>query len=210
MKTYKHTISESAKRTEIERRTARSVPIASRSQGVGSNPENFTALQQSIGNRAIQRTLEQLNSETPIPFNEVFRQTKPRTKKEARALVPAHVMPRDCFIWYLNNREGWGPIPGTGCAHWVAHQMGITNGSTCNDGYSFRVGDVISGKDLHPLTEAQVGDIWTNVAASHTGIVRAVKTDPKTKQVTQVQVEHDSSRQGGVVTSWFTSGNFYR
>ena len=168
-------------------------------------------LQHQIGNRAVQDALIQHKHADLGSLNLVARKPRPRTQEEARALVPVHVEPKACFIWYVNSLEGWGPMPGTGCAHWVAHQLGLTAGLTCNDGFSVRVRDVIVGKEQHPLKEAQVGDMWVNpVDASHVGIVRAVDVDPKSGQVTRVQVEHDSSRQGAVVKNWFTSGDFYR
>jgi len=46
----------------------------------------------------------------------------------AVALLDAHVTPRDCFVWYAGGQDGWTPIAGTGCAHYVAHQLGIQLG----------------------------------------------------------------------------------
>jgi hypothetical protein len=90
--------------------------------------------------------------------------------------------------------------------------MNITRGgnNVCQLGFTFRVRDLIAGMNRFPMAQAQVGDIWENpLDASHVGIVRAVETDP-TGAVNRAQVEHDSSRQGGVVTTWFTTGDFYR
>lgn len=166
-------------------------------------------LQARAGNTSVRALVGRLSSGV------VFRQAVAtrRTQAEARDLVDAHVVPRDCFIWYVNNRIGWGPIPGTGCAHWVAHEMNITRGgnNVCQLGFTFRVRDLIAGMNRFPMAQAQVGDIWENpLDASHVGIVRAVETDPTGGAVNRAQVEHDSSRQGGVVTTWFTTGDFYR
>ena len=68
-----------------------------------------------------------------------------QTKQQAIARVPAHVVPRDCFVWYMDSRRGWEPIPGTGCAHYVAHRLGITRGAVCDAGSSIRVSDVVAG-----------------------------------------------------------------
>lgn len=149
----------------------------------------------------------------------IFAGNEIQTKKEAQNLVRPHVVPRDCFIWYVNNTVGWAPIGAekkddhgdTGCAHWVAHQVGITRGSVhCQDGYSVRVSDVISGKSVYKLEEVQAGDLWTP-SSSHVGIVREVEKNSKTKKVVRVLVEHDSStNERGVVKEWVNSGTFYR
>lgn len=91
--------------------------------------------------------------------------------------------------------------------------MGITRGkgNRCQLGFTLRVRDLIAGMDRFPMAEAQVGDICENpLDASHVGIVRAVQTDPGTGAVNRVEVEHDSVRQRGVVTTWFGTGDFYR
>ena len=54
-------------------------------------------------------------------------------------------------------------IPGTGCAHWVAHQKGIRGGGpTCDAGFAIRISDLIAGRSSSNLSKAKVGDIWTN------------------------------------------------
>ena len=123
------------------------------------------------------------------------------TKEEAVSHVPAHVVPKDCFVWKDGpSSHPWRVIPGTGCAHWVAHQLGIGRGAACYDGYSIRVRDVISGRtEVKKIKCCRVGDIWTNGGCTHCGIVRAVGTD-------NVLVEHCSSGRGGVVTTPFYSG----
>lgn len=126
------------------------------------------------------------------------------TRDEAVANVPTHVSPKYCFVW----RDGtsalpWRPIPGTGCAHWVAHQKGIGSSPGCYDGYAIRVTQVTSGKTAYSLSNANVGDIWTNTDQSHCGIVISVGSN-------QVKVRHCSSGSGGVVENWFSSGYAWR
>jgi uncharacterized protein DUF4157 len=140
-----------------------------------------------------------------------------KTAAGAVADVPAHVQPKDCFVWEVDNstcpaRCGrWQSMPGTGCAHWVAHQLGINSGLTCNAGMSVRVGDVVSGKKEFALADAQVDDVWANDGLSHTGIVRKINTNTATPPaITNVEVENDSSARGGVVTTVYSSGRFYR
>ena len=129
-----------------------------------------------------------------------------RTKEEAVKHVPQHVEPKACFVWRDGSQDlPWRVIPGTGCAHWVAHQKGIRNGVGCYDGHSIRVRNVVEGKKKYPISEARVGDIWANERLRHCGIVMAVS-----RAKDSVTVKHCSSGQGGVVTDVMRSGNVYR
>ncbi len=150
----------------------------------------------------------------------IFAQNRgPQTEDDARKLVRPHVIPRNCFIWHVNNIVGWAPIGATtkgdrgdtGCAHWVAHQVGITRGTVrCQCGYSVRVSDVVSGKSEYQLEETQVGDLWKPYS-THVGIVRQIEKDSETKKVIRALVEHDrSNNERGVVKEWVSSGTFYR
>ena len=134
----------------------------------------------------------------------VVAQRRPQTKDEARAQVDAHVEPKPCFIWHHGSAKGYVPIPGTGCAHWISHQLGIGRGLTCDAGQSTRVKDVIRGMDPVPMARVASGDIWRSTeVASHAGIVREVLEGA-------VLVEHDSTRRQGVVTERMTTGTFFR
>jgi hypothetical protein len=134
---------------------------------------------------------------------------KKRTKEEAIALVDKHVEPKECFVWYENSKVGWAPMPGTGCAHWVAHQLGYSEGLKCDKGFTVRVRNIVSGRKKVEMKDVQVGDLWENAGdASHIGIIRSVNKEED--KVTSVEVEHDSVRSGGVVKSTFTEGLFYR
>lgn len=133
------------------------------------------------------------------------------TKEEAVSHVPDHIVPKGCFVW----KDGplgypWRVIPGddcelgTGCAHWVAHQLGIRMGEArCYDEYSIRVGDVIAGRTEVGIESCEVGDIWATNDERHCGIVCQVGDG-------RVWVEHDSSEYGGVVTTWCYSGKCWR
>jgi hypothetical protein len=133
-----------------------------------------------------------------------------QSKEDAQAKVDGHVEPKPCFVWFEGNAKGWGPMPGTGCAHWISHQLGITRGLGCDLGKSVRVRDVIKGMDPVVLAKVEVGDIWRSTqVASHAGIVRET-IEGDTDRVVAVVVEHDSVRQKGVVTERMTTGKFFR
>lgn len=89
----------------------------------------------------------------------------------AAAQVDAHVQPPNCFVWYTGGASGWTPLPGTGCAHWVAHQLGIRGGAVCLEGYTIRVPDLVRGRQQIAVADVQANDIWANSALSHTGLV---------------------------------------
>lgn len=129
--------------------------------------------------------------------------------------VDRHVDPKDCFIWYANGRDGFASMPGTGCAHWVAHQKGMkTGGTKCAAGYPVRVKDVIKGKKTVETDKVKKGDLWANKKKSHCGIVAAVKEGKDGAEPT-ITIEHCSSKQGGVKKNDFakyfkSGGSFYR
>lgn len=126
------------------------------------------------------------------------------TRDEAVRNVPQHVEPKYCFVWKDGpSSTPWRPIPGTGCAHWVAHQKGIQASPGCYDRYAIRVSQVTAGKRQYSISQAQVGDIWTNTSGSHCGIVIGTGSG-------YARVRHCSSGSGGVVIDNFTSGYAYR
>jgi hypothetical protein len=138
-----------------------------------------------------------------------------RSLEAARRAIDRHVQPRDCFIWYKNSREGWSPIPGTGCAHWVAHEFNIRRGPTCLAGFSYRVRDVISGRRQVELAEVRVDDFYTTPSLDHIGVVVRVTPASQAGQPPVILIRHDSSQQGGLATDEFarrfhSQGNFYR
>jgi len=146
------------------------------------------------------------------------------TKEEAVSHVPTYIVPKDCFVW----KDGpaatpWRVIPGFGCAHWVAHELGLRIDSpwlawergeiepplppeawqVCYDGFYINVVNVIAGRTEVEISKAKVGDIWTYTDLTHTGIVRQIEDG-------KVLVEHCSNVEGGVVQTWFTSGKCWR
>ena len=142
------------------------------------------------------------------------------TKEDAVAAVSGHVEPKDCFVWDDGPDEcPWRPIPGTGCAHWVAHELEIKKGTIrCDAGYSIRVEDIVSGRKKVDLEDCKKGDVWTTnpirwmpilwiFRTKHCGLVRDISPAPGHVVSGEVLVEHDSSNQGGVVKDWMDYGN---
>ena len=169
-------------------------PVLAAKQGSAGVPEE-TAGQEATGGDATEA--------------ETMAAGKKRTKEEAVLRVPAHVEPKDCFVWYVNNKVGWDTMPGTGCAHWVAHQLNITDGLACDKGFTVRVRDIVARRVAVEMNDVEAGHLWENPRdASHIGIVRSVNKEGV--KVISVEVEHDSSRGGGVMTSTFSSGLFYK
>lgn len=142
-------------------------------------------------------------------------------QKSAAQLVHRHVNPKDCFVWYLG-KDNWAPITGTGCAHWVAHQKGIRIGvdiHLCVEGYTIKVADIATGcKEVKVLSQVKVDDIYINPAKTHCGLVSKVQHlpgKPGASPIIQIEIEHCSSRQGGVGKNDFNTyfgskGSFFR
>lgn len=140
------------------------------------------------------------------------------TKTDAIGQVDMHVSHKECFITFHSNSKGWKPIDGTGCAHYVAHVLGIRKGvagsNACMEGFAIRVPQLTSDLSTVLSTDVRVNDIWANAGLTHCGIV--TKVTPKTdKQPLIIEITHCSSSQHGVVTNqWHThfgsGGNFYR
>src|SRR5664279_4176981 len=110
-----------------------------------------------------------------VLFNRPYCARCQRDIQASVTLLDNHVTPRDCFVWYAGSREGWTPIVGTGCAHYVAHQRGIragAPGALCLAGYVYRVPMVIIGRQRVTGGGAlQVDDIWVSPNRDHTGLV---------------------------------------
>jgi len=138
--------------------------------------------------------------------------------EQARKAVRGDVVPKECFIEYRGTKDGWKPISGTGCAHWVAHQKGIHKGSKadqCLAGYTMRVPIAISGKNAVVIDKVQVGDLYATPQKDHMGIVVRVGKAKIAGQPRTIMIEHDSSGQGGLATNEFaqrfhSKGTFYR
>ena len=127
----------------------------------------------------------------------------------ARVRVPQHVDPKDCFVTYASNNN-WAPISGTGCAHWVAHQLNVrVNGSNggCLSGFIYRVRTLVANRTPLSLADVQVNDIYVTPKMDHAGLV--VRISPT------ILIRHDSSGQGKVAENEFATyfhakGGFFR
>jgi len=128
----------------------------------------------------------------------------------ARGRVDRHVEPRDCFVWYVGTNN-WQPITGTGCAHWVAHQLGIRANGTekCLEGYIYRVSTLVQRTRVIQLADLRVNDIYVTPSADHTGLVVRIAPAPQRPgQPTappQITIRHDSSGQGRVADNDFAT-----
>jgi hypothetical protein len=148
-----------------------------------------------------------------VALNEFFCAKCAGEIKAAQDAVDRHVDPKACFVNYGGSSAGWVKINGTGCAHWVAHQLGITRGSyRCLKKYTLRVPDLISGLSEVALSDLQVNDIWANARLNHCGLVSNIEDVNGTKKIT---IRHCSSNQGKVAENDFaiyfhSGGEFYR
>jgi len=127
----------------------------------------------------------------------------------ARCHVPQHVEPKDCFVWYASN-DNWTPISGTGCAHWVAHQLNIRAtgaGDQCLAGFAYRVRSLVACRNPVSVADVQIDDIYVTLRMDHTGLV--IRAAPS------ILIRHDSSGQGKVAENEFATyfhgkGRFFR
>jgi hypothetical protein len=131
--------------------------------------------------------------------------------------VDKHVEPKGCFVWF-EGKAGWQPIPGTGCAHWVAHERGLKKGGKgeqCMLGYPLRVKTLIGGMSEVKRADVKVNDVYVTPSKDHTGLVLKVTPDPKAPDAPKITIRHDSSAQGKVSDSDFAThfkgnGSFFR
>jgi hypothetical protein len=142
----------------------------------------------------------------------------------AVARLDNHVTPRDCFVWYTGSVSGWAPIAGTGCAHYVAHQLGIRGhqpGACCLAGYLYRVSALIVGRlrVTGGLSAVRVNNIWVSPTRDHTGLVSRITPPPAQPAGAPpappiIWITHASSGQHRLATDRFdtyfhSSGDFY-
>lgn len=155
---------------------------------------------------------------------------KKRSLEEAADAVDDYVEPRDCFVWYINNQWGWQSFSATGdtpCAHYVAHQIGLSarSGVRCRLNYIVRVSDLVRRLgDPIAAIDAKPGDVWArqkgtrrsgggNEPTSHCGMV--VSADTTAGAQPKITIKHCSSGQRRVaVDDWGkrfgAGGYFYR
>jgi hypothetical protein len=128
-----------------------------------------------------------------------------QSEQDAVKKVDKHVSPKECFIWHMDNKRGYEPIPGTGCAHFVAHKKGWSSGKPgsngCNKKFLIRVSDVAkkSGSEVAPADVA-VGNVWVSDRKDHCGLVSKVTPPKRGAKDPQpvIEIEHSSSGQGKV------------
>lgn len=114
--------------------------------------------------------------------------------------VPGHVEPKDCFVWYEGG-DDWDAISGTGCAHWVAHQLNVptpAEPARCLANKPVRVARLIEGRRAIARRDVAVNDIYVTESGGHCGLVMAVSGAGM-----KIMIRHDSSAQGKVIDSDF-------
>ena len=142
-----------------------------------------------------------------------------QSEEDAVKQVSKHVSPKECFIWFMDSKRGYEPIPGTGCAHFVAHKKGWKGGKAgsngCNKGYLTRVKDIATKcKSEVAPKDVAIGNVWINDKKDHTGLVSKV-TAAKDGGDPMIEIEHSSSGQGKVAKNdwkkYFKGGGkFYK
>lgn len=145
---------------------------------------------------------------------------KEDSKKKAQKNVESYVIHPECFITFMNNKDGYKPISGTPCAHYVAHKLDLKGGSfKCEKGYYVRVKDLLKVLTVIPTSSVKVGDVWAWLAGEdshapydHCGIVSEVIESGKSRNF---KIKHNTSRvKTGPAEnewkSWFHGeGKFY-
>jgi len=133
-------------------------------------------------------------------------------------LVDEHVSPRDCFIAYEGN-GCWQPIEGTGCAHWVAHQLNIHGGTPseqCLAGYTCRVNALLGGRQrVVDMALVRARDIYVTPNMDHVGLVSRVTKPLQTGSAPSIFIRHATSIHGQIAENGFSTyfhscGYFYR
>ncbi|MFG0307549.1 MAG: hypothetical protein ACF8Q5_15210 [Phycisphaerales bacterium JB040] len=142
-----------------------------------------------------------------------------QTEEAARKKVDKHVEPKACFVWHMDSKRGYEPIPGTGCAHWIAHLKGWKGGrpgsNGCAEKYLIRVKDVVkkAGGVVKP-EDVKKGNLWFRDDLKHCGIVRKVGKPKAPGGPPVIEIEHCSVRLGRVAKSdwatYFKSGGVFR
>ena len=138
--------------------------------------------------------------------------------EEAEEAAMEVVNPSKCFVYedgpdkaiegFCDKPYPYRKIPGYGCAHYVAHKLGIktgAKGAKCRKGFSVKITQITYDRERHGLDEAQVNDIWTDRTDdddSHSGVVVKINNN-------QVMVR--SCNIYGVVSTHFeTSGSVWK
>jgi len=126
----------------------------------------------------------------------------------AKLRVRGHVQPKDCFIWYKNAKDKWQPIEGTGCAHFVAHELGIRGtGKThcCLGGYICRVSTLVAVTRPVAVEQLQLNDVYVNEDNDHSGLVVRLTPGAKPTDSPKITIKHASSKQEAVAEDDFAT-----
>ena len=120
---------------------------------------------------------------------------------KAREQVDIHVEPKECFVLYTG-RGNWEPIEGTGCAHWVAHQLNIRRGKLserCLAGYTCRVRTLLFGrKRVLDVTQVQINSIYVTSDMGHVGLVYRVTVPTRPGSIPRIIIRHATSADGRI------------
>jgi len=123
-------------------------------------------------------------------------------QKAARALIDAHVKPKNCFIVYRGG-DSWARILGTGCAHFVAHEKNLRAPSGvegCMEGFLIRVPDLLPGRtEIRELSAVEPGDSYVTPDRKHCGVVRT-NIPGSGRGRRRIMIERASSAHHGVLT----------
>ncbi len=116
---------------------------------------------------------------------------------DARKSVCPLIDPRECFVEFRGG-DTWGKIVGTGCAHWVAHEINRTGGSDeCLLGHTIRIPDLIAGLSKrssdHGRRNISVGDIYVTANHGHCGLVVSVDENTEQGGKPKIVIRNDSS-----------------
>jgi hypothetical protein len=147
-----------------------------------------------------------------------------KTKAEAsREVDQRKIVPSACFVTFKSTALGWAPLDGTGCAHYVAHQLNIRRGrpgiSACDLGYCIKVPLLVQGLARVEPSDVRENDIWANAAQTHCGYVIQVTPATAAGGTPQIRISQCSSnesagRLGVNQQDWATffhgGGSFYR
>ncbi len=119
----------------------------------------------------------------------------------ARKRIGRDIEPKACFVEFRGG-DTWEKIDGTGCAHWVAHEINKTGGSDeCLLGCTLRVEDLIAGLSTRSLAHGRgsikVGDIYVTANRGHCGRVASIDGSGEPGGRLKVMIRHDSSNSSG-------------
>ncbi len=118
----------------------------------------------------------------------------------ARGRVGPDIEPKPCFVEF-HGGDTWKKIDGTGCAHWVAHEIGRNGGEECLLGHTLRIPDLIAGLSTRSLDHGRgsvsVGDIYVTADHRHCGLVVRTEDSREPGGKIKITIRNDSSNSAG-------------